>query len=275
MRGSSGIQVEITFASMTESFVTMGAVGSGYVAGTNAAADFFEVSNIEYHADMVYFSQDFNSNFLLSLQKNGGLQIHGVSYSHSTHVSGSTKGLDEIPISHRHKSVKCFMSCYRDNSTMNTLESYNMTKRICPGMTDYCYVIGGIQYPEYAIKLAPGNNEISEALTQVELCFGKLGDRTNASCFDRMNFAPILSKAGKAQNVASESKTIMAVELETYGSHSSLLESGVNTSSRAPNCVFRCNKTGGTNLAFERIDSFAMYDFLVTILPDLTVSSQS
>ena len=66
-----------------------------------------------------------------------------------------------------------------------------------------------------------------------------------------------------------------ATELEAYGSHSSLLESGINSATGAPAMSFCRLKNSEHALPVERVDCFANYDFLITVLSDLTVSSQS
>ena len=284
MRGSSGIQIELTWAPIEEAFTSYekptgkglddAAQTADFVPIAVDAGDKFICSNIEYHADMVYFSSDFNANFILQMQKTGGLQIHTTGWSHSTYVSSTTSGNDECPINHRHKSVKALFCVVRDNSTLNHYESRTLTKRVCSPGSTYNFKIGGIQYPEYPITCGPGKG--SEAVTALELCFGKMGDRSGSSAIDRNNFCPRVSKPEQhKQYYPMESKCVYATELEAYGSHSSLLESGINSATGAPAMSFCRLKNSEHALPVERVDCFANYDFLITVLSDLTVSSQS
>ena len=117
--------------------------------------------------------------------------------------------------------------------------------------------------------------ELFSVVDYFELCFGKLGSVNSCSNLDRTNFCPIQTKVQKGQQGQFESKMIYAVDLELYGSNSGLLESGLNTSSGSPQMVFNIKKTGDKNLDSERVDVFGSYDCLITILPDLTMSSQS
>lgn len=278
LRGSAGYQIELTLAdgdvAMYANTVTSGKdSGDATLIADPVQVVDYEISAVEYHVDAVYFSPDFNRNFVLNLQKMGGIQWHAVSFSHSTHVQQNPSGITNVPISHRHKSLKCLMSCFRDSAHINDVNNKSITKRIAQPMSSYHYKVGGVQYPEYAIEVGNGAGKLAPSASQLELCFGKLGDRVNSNCIDRFNFAPALDKFQKAGCNNVSSKMVYAVELETYGSNSSLLESGISTDSGAPNMMFSCNLDASEDINL-RVDTFGMYDCLFSILPDQTIAVQ-
>ena len=295
LRGSAGYQIEITLADGDVAFYAAAQKsGAGDTAqagsftdgrGTvyTAALNFpienpvqevdYELSQVEYHVDAVYFSGDFNRNFVLHMQQMGGIQWAGVSYSHSTHVQLNPAGNASFPISHRHKSVKSLMSIFRNSGHINDVNNKSVTKRLAQHMQSYHYKIGGVQYPEYPVEVGVGQGKLAPAATQLELVFGKLGDRVNSNCIDRYNFSPDLDQWQRAGCNNVVSKMIYSVELETYGSNSSLLESGISTDSGSPNMMFSCN-LGNNVTGNMRIDTYAMYDCIFSILPDQSLSVQ-
>ena len=200
-------------------------------------------------------------------------QWAGVSYSHSTHVQLNPAGNASFPISHRHKSVKSLMSIFRNSGHINDVNNKSVTKRLAQHMQSYHYKIGGVQYPEYPVEVGVGQGKLAPAATQLELVFGKLGDRVNSNCIDRYNFSPDLDQWQRAGCNNVVSKMIYSVELETYGSNSSLLESGISTDSGSPNMMFSCN-LGNNVTGNMRIDTYAMYDCIFSILPDQSLSVQ-
>jgi hypothetical protein len=233
----------------------------------------YEISAVEYHVDAVYFSPDFNRNFVLNMQKMGGIQWHAVSYSHSTHVQQNPNGQTGMPISHRHKSLKSLMTVFRNSAHINDCNNKSITKRLAQNMNSYHYKIGGVQYPEYPVEVGRGIGKLAPAATQLELVFGKLGDRVNSNCIDRFNFAPNLDRWQESGCNNVGSKMVYAVELETYGSNSSLLESGISTDSGSPNMMFSCELLNNNSINL-RADTFGMYDCIFSILPDQTISVQ-
>jgi hypothetical protein len=275
LRGSSGFQIELEWADVAEAFVSFEKPGDAAAAPPSAnSADKFTINNLQYNADCLYFSSDFNANFITNMQASGGLQIHCSNWSHSSYVSMSSTGEQNIPVNHRFKSLKSLMAIVRDNTTLMSYDSKTVTKRCAVDADSYHYRIGGESYPQYPIGCKPGNSP-AEAISNLELCFGKLGSVNSCSNLDRTNFCPIQTKVQKGQQAQFESKMIYAVDLELYGSNSGLLESGTNTSSGSPQMVFNIKKYGTENLNSERVDVFGSYDCLITILPDLSMSSQS
>ena len=277
LRSSSGFQLEVEWADIAEAFVSFEqptAAAAAAAPPSANSADKFTINNLQYNADCLYFSSDFNANFITNMQASGGLQIHCSNWSHSSYVSMSSTGEQNIPVNHRFKSLKSLMSIVRDNTTLMSYDSKTLTKRCAVDADNFHYRIGGESYPQYPIGCKPGNSP-AEAISNLELCFGKLGSVNSCSNLDRTNFCPIQTKVQKGQQGQFESKMIYAVDLELYGSNSGLLESGLNTSSGSPQMVFNIKKTGDKNLDSERVDVFGSYDCLITILPDLTMASQS
>ena len=265
LRGSNGLQIELELADPKQCFVENTAIP---VTGTPA----YVMNGIEYHAECVHFSNDFNQMFLNKLMSDGGLQIHGVCYNNSVaHFNATEGGQKYVGISHRFRSLKFLMGIMRDSIALSDIKKRSLTHRLTNDLKAFHYEIAGSKYPEYAIECDVSTGKVGEAFAEIEKMFGKLGDRLNSSCIDRFNFAPRVSTAN-ANSAAVNSRFIMGVELETYGHNN--VESGIDTANGAPamNLVVECNSAGTYAAASTRLDSFACYDCLFQVNPDLTLS---
>ena len=100
LRGSNGLSLEIELADPKQCFVQATSLAAGAVLD-------YTMSQIEYHAECIHFSNDFNQMFLNKLMSDGGLQIHGVSYNNSVStLDGDIGGETHVGISHRFRSLK-------------------------------------------------------------------------------------------------------------------------------------------------------------------------
>ena len=265
LRGSSGLQIELELADANQCFVQ----NSG---GTVSPALSYKMTGIEYHAECIHFSNDFNQMFLNKLMSDGGLQIHGVSYNSSVaHFDPENVGQQHIGISHRFRSLKYLMAIQRNAAYVSDSSKRSLSCRLTNNLKAYHYEIGGQKYPEYPVQCDVAKGLVGEAFAEIEKMFGKLGDRLNSSCVDRFNFAPQVGTA-KHHNPEVNSRFMTGIELETYGSNN--IEAGIDTANSSPSMNLVLDCAGGTDNTSKnsRLDSIACFDCLYQVNPDLTLS---
>ena len=101
--------------------------------------------------------------------------------------------------------------------------------------------------------------------------FGKLGDRLNSSCINRYNYCSNLTVPECGIDNTVDSRFVMAVDFDNYGSTEDL-EQGMDLTTGAPNCNLVMYNSDNANGIEARVDSYACYDALLNINPDLTAS---
>jgi len=269
MRGSSGLQLEIELEDPKVCFVDADHRTSTESDIVNCQ---YVMQDVEYHAETLHMGQEFNQGFL-NMALSQGLQMHCVGYNHGVnHFDGSVGGEHHIGLSHRFRSLKYLFSILRAKGFENKLNNSAITKRLNNGVEAFRYEIGGSKFPEYDVnvKAAANGSGSAESFNQIELMTGKLGDRLNSSIFTRYNWCPPLTKDEATKNNHIQSRFVIGVELETYGNNN--VESGISTSDGAPSMdLVVKTSTDAANIE-ARVDTYACYDFMLNINPDLTAS---
>jgi hypothetical protein len=163
------------------------------------------------------------------------------------------------------------MAIMRDSAALSDVAKRSITHRLTNDLKSFHWEIGGAKYPEYPIECDVEGRNVGEAFAEIEKMFGKLGDRLNSSVINRNNLAPRISEDDShAPN--QNSKFMCGVELETYGSNN--VEAGIDTANGSPsmNIVLNLNSADTHSVKGTRVDSFAAFDALYQINPDLTLS---
>jgi len=178
------------------------------------------LSDVEYVASTIDFDEVFTQTFRGMIAANTMIQMHGVSYN-SFVWSYSAAGTVVIPIALRARSLKGIMCGMRKQSQINDIDSFSLSRRYNAGLEQYVFSVGSIRLPQAPVKIASANGHqgMTEAYCEILKMFGSFTD---------------LHTGGRVSLEAYyDSGFAIGVDTETYSQDTSILESGLDTSSQS------------------------------------------
>ena len=200
------------------------------LGNTNAA---YTVTNVHYNAQIVTPSSDFNNAFTQLLQRQGGVQFHGV--TPRTFNSNFTGNVSEatVSVACRLKSIKSMFTILRVPDQFSVNQA-TQCQRSLLGMNSYSVKVGAVQYPAQPLQSG------TEFYAETAKAIGPLGDvrsanrmdhaRYNKSTYTKADATPTPDVVLTADAVTSG---FVGLDYETFAQASSILESGLDSSSLA------------------------------------------
>ena len=135
------ITIEMTLAKFEECFV-------GTSASNETAS--YQLDNVEYHASVIQFGQDYNSAFEQQLRQQG-IDISFSSYR--SHNTALTTAHNELQISQNAKSVKGVYQVLRSKAKYQSSKYDSLTEYKSGNLEECQWNLGGREYPEFPLKL--------------------------------------------------------------------------------------------------------------------------
>ena len=170
-----GITIELTLAENKDFLVCMDSVAEGSTLASAMAVDHdmtYEVTNMEYVAELIDFGVAFNQTFLAAMATVGGALLSsttyrthigsreggaaataaGVSVGNTGHRGITGNGRQVHSISERAKSIKSILTVLRPLGALNTTDYDSVGYRCSGPITSYQYRIGSLVYPDAPVQ---------------------------------------------------------------------------------------------------------------------------
>ena len=181
------------------------AVALYQVAGQTDAT--YSVTDVNYVAQMVETSADFNNAFSAMLQEQGGIQWHSQSFRGHTYsiAGGVTQAV--VPVSERSKSIKSIFTILRPNNQFDINEA-TISQRCKFAMNSLQYKIGANTYPQQNIRTQ------SELFAELLKSVGPLGDTRSDTRMGVVNWTTAVYT--DPTTPASVALSFVGIDLETY-----------------------------------------------------------
>ena len=267
-----GIQLEMTLESSAVA-----------LQSTNTAT--YEITNVEYVAELIDFGPDFNARFKAMLMQTGGVLMSGSTYrTHTTTLSGGTQ---TVSISERSRSIKSIFSILRptggSHDSYDTEDGDSVGNRVQGLVTGYQYRVGSVTYPDHVVKFTASN--VSEPISQAfKALGGALTDVHHGTCITPDQFAKNERDAtnNRKQNNGVEDsdplngvtygreargQAVFAMSFESTTQDTSMLESGLNSAAQALPIELRFD--GNTEAAkLQRFNAYVLVDAIFSFLPN-------
>ena len=190
----------------------------------------YELSNVNYIAQCVEMSEDFNQNFRAMLKEQGGIQWSGQNfYTHSYNFSSSTSGTANVPVTGRYKSLKAMFHVLRQSENLNKSTEYSVSRRSSNNAESIQWHIGANVYPSQPVQGTATNP--SQFVAELVKAVSSLGDVRMGSQLNIANFTEVATVVATVVN----GKAVYGIDLESYAHSSDILESGINTADLALN----------------------------------------
>lgn len=148
------------------------------------------------------------------------IQFHGVSF-HSFiwtwQYSGASTEI--IPVALRARSLKGIICGMRNNSIVNKADAFSLSRRVSANLKQYVWNIGSIRLPQAPVVLKPGAEGMVQAYAELVKMF---------SSFNSLDYA------GRVEmDQYFDAGFALGIDTEAYSQDTSLLESGMDTSSQS------------------------------------------
>ena len=235
------IMMEIVFQS--------GTILDNAAAAAGRASD-FEISNVEFHAEMIEFDASVN-NALTAMAKETGIFIHGTSWS--THYNALPAGVKNIVISERLRSVKTVLFHFNkppaDRRERSLARSHN-------GLTAYKVKVGSEYYPSNDVRgVASDQLSNSEFLVETYKAIGEFNNTMHSGLINCENFA------NDGNTFGDVGRSVYGMDLDSF--QKAQIEAGVNMVNNNPMII------EFESPAAAAIDSYThlLYDCLYVLKP--------
>ena len=218
----------------------------------------YTVTNVNYVAQMVETSADFNNAFSAMLQEQGGIQYHGQTWRGHTYsiAGGSTQAV--VPVSERSKSIKSIFTIMRENAQF-TINDATLSQRCKFDMNSLQYKIGSNVYPAQPIRSQ------TDIYAELLKAVGPLGDTRSATRFDLENWTSFVYNTPPTAN---PSISFVGLDLETYAGSTDILESGLDTATQSLSIDTLMSWATAIPAGQVRVNTFALVDCIFTLSSD-------
>lgn len=254
---ASQMSIEITWASYKDAFV----------ANTDANPT-CTISNVQYLAEMVSFSDTYDAAFTAGLRTGVPIKFSSWHY-HSFNVTGSTA---QLQIHERSRSVKAAFAVMRSATTESSAVDSDMffhnagavvttaTGTVVDStnavIDQFQWRVGGTYYPSQPVSCLYG---AAEAMVELQKTLNSLGNYSVASSINITNWASY------PLGIFSGQKFIMACEFENVDVMPGTI-AGINAEEQSD--ISLMVKFSGPSISSKKIDVFIHYDALMIIRED-------
>jgi hypothetical protein len=223
---------------------------------TENVAPKFQITCVEYHAQIIEFSSDINEA-LSNMCRSSGLFIHGVQWkSIYSSLADSTKN---IIVSERLKSIKSLFLSF--HLPYDNLTNKRNTARHPNSLISYQVRFGSEYVPVFPISATDATSTHNgEFYVECLKAISRYSDSNHTGVLNTENFASV-------QNVADRcGKAVYAIDCDCFGSEQ--CESGMNSIENSPIDIRWTNTTNA------KMDSYVhlMFDTILCISPDGNVT---
>lgn len=124
-----------------------------------------------------------------------------------------------IPVALRARSLKGIICGMRNNSIVNKADAFSLSRRVSANLKQYVWNIGSIRLPQAPVVLKPGAEGMVQAYAELVKMF---------SSFNSLDYA------GRVEmDQYFDAGFALGIDTEAYSQDTSLLESGMDTSSQS------------------------------------------
>ena len=245
--GAAPLRVEIELNSNNSGVIQT--VISQAVGGAGASASTWSVENVELHADIVQL--DNNAMRLVDESVGGQYVVNTSSFRHSVANINAAVNSSSTILPFRFSSAKAFLSRLYSQASQLTLASPSQTGANRAGCTEFHHQIGSSHVPANNVRCgASAQSGITgagaltsahrqwkqgavEAVTELmKAVHGKnilqVSNRINTTNWNR-NDTPVINGAVGTQDGVNRGTFTFAVDLESQGKASELIENGTST----------------------------------------------
>ncbi len=248
--GAAPLRVEIELNSNNSGVIQT--VISQAVGGAGVSASTWSVENVEIHADIVQL--DNNAMRLVDESVGGQYVVNTSSFRHSVANVNNGVNASSTILPFRFSSAKCFLSRLYSQASQLTLASPSQTGANRAGCTEFHHQIGSSHVPANNVRCgASAQSGIDgstvqayqgsahrqwkqgavEAVTELmKAVHGKnilqVSNRINTTNWNR-NDTPVINGAVGTQDGVNRGTFTFAVDLESQGKASELIENGTST----------------------------------------------
>jgi len=238
----SGVRIQLTLDSLANMFTT-----------TTAVPTAFALTNVELCYDLIDFGIG-TENVVRSMGEKIYIKSASYACSNSTLASGSSGTIDML-FNTRLSSVKSLFASFGGTSSASLNKAYD-SYDVTSNSGDYCFSVGGLQYPARAISTV--NNKAGAYMELKQAIGGVHSSQTNNFGISSAEFA-VVGNATTSYKIPA--KSWFGVNLEKLSTNGALL-TGLSTQS-AP-VGLRINTSTATAQS-HNIAVIAMYDALVEV----------
>ena len=218
----------------------------------------YTVTNVQYNAQIVETSTEFNEAFSAMLQRQGGVQWHGTTTrSYQTSITGPGTQYT-VSVASRLKSIKSLFTILRPENQFGAtpINQTSISQRCLCGLNKYSVKVGSKTYPQQPLT------KVSEMFAETVKAIGPLGDCRSANRMNYANYARSAYTLLAAGNVASG---FIGIDYETYAQASSILESGLDTASQSLPINIELGFPVGPAAGVCKVTNVALVDVIFTL----------
>lgn len=259
--------------------LTLAANGDAIYAGTAGAGAAWQISNIEFVADIVEIG---DGAFLHNPE--APVYISTNTWRHtSTTLLGTTSSNIDVPVGLRAASATQLLARFRPHNNavqgVNATAAYRKSSSVCPNLSTFAWRIGGDIVPRKPIQFSNGTNSGGggEAAAEMQRAFHALSAVSgNGSITSEMYniaqagaggfataFAPVAKNACATHDTSYNAFAISS-DLEVFSNKSDVIMSGINTLSMPvyAQMTFQAGATAGADMV---MDCFMQMDAIIAI----------
>ena len=125
--------------------------GGAKVPGNNNLNPKYQLSEIQYHANIVEVSAQ--AQAMLDQATGGQYVIPSMSYRNFEYSLPASSLVNEFPVPARFTSIRSMIGCQRPSDSLNRADRFSLTSRIKNFMTGIQYRVGSLLVPQQPIKM--------------------------------------------------------------------------------------------------------------------------
>ena len=211
----------------------------------------YTLSNVNYVADIISFSSQFNQNYEQMISNIGGVQISTQTYSnYITNIANAQSALAEL-IPARQKSIKSIFFIMRHTADISTKNIDSLSARQRNALTAFQIKVGGALFPAQEVQGSSTNS--SEMGAELYKAFARLADTSLGGKITRANY------------LSAEGGFAFGLDLEAFANDSSVIESGLNVGSQGLPVELIGNLTAD---GASQLNSYVLSDMILTFTSD-------
>ena len=282
---SQGLVVEINWAEpaavgiWTQFDVTAGHVN---IAAEDATGNSYEVSNVEYCAQIVTMDRSF-VDMLKQSMGDGTISLHGLGWAafENSYSDTETHPILNVPV--RKRSINSMLTTQRYPKVAGVASKFITGVSSQMGMQSYLYRIGSVSYPAQGIRItsqgAPDTGDasgVSIAYAELQKALGQFGDLHSDTSLSRVTYGLTKSNDDENPDLGDFCRMFIAgLAFNSFNGSKSVIEDGVSTSDAALNCSLELTRESEGSGEQIQTCTFVSYDVFYHLSSDGVFYSSS
>lgn len=277
---NAGLVIEITLASGHEVGIAQALTATGTIPSEEFLTPDYTITDVKYVAHLIDLDRSFNQVLRDNMASAGAITLHGTMWRHFQSSFSGTTHEPVINIPARMKSIKSIFSMFRDQS--NTNGRFHTGVSTQSKINQWQYKIGSVSYPQAPVKIGsqgvigfppviPVNGTgISPTYCELLKAFGRLGTTDTHTCLGPQTYG--MTGEQNPRGGACVKMFVIGYDVESFSK--SVIESGIDTASRALPISLELSRTGDSATGIENIinDNYVCGDGFFYFNPDGTIT---